>query len=554
MRAMHKLVRRYRLLDFVLIITIVIIMLGVYVVADLNVRSGRSYYAELEASSDTVRWAGAKILNNAVQLTESSSPFTSYLFNTAYILQLTFPGYNLNDGDHYYAAMQQGTFSLNSLLNVSVTDLLNGGLFDSTYFPNFYPNYDTYNDNPYETWCCNQTNISIGGVNYTAYVITLEEDVQYYLLKHNSSDNITPIFLSEFDDATCYNSTACVAQFMLPVSDSIYNFYVLNKYPTYTLDVWIDGVSTTAFAQTALPYNLTVRATETYTGNPAYNLSVFAAEDSGQNIFIPYRMDGYISRAYSIGMTDETDAMETFLVAPTVYPSLDNYSIMVGVLEGETPTNIKTLSITQKDTLVAQSKSLSPSTLFDNAKASVNAMNQINSYLFSWSNALIPQAKRFRIDYFLNNASFSVYSIYNSTPGIMQLKTGAPNVINVYVFNGAVQQSGYLVKVKEQGGYLIMNPYTGDDPLTEKTRQDLWTVPTGATEFIVTPTSLGVISSNITFDILDSNEVFVDSYTAEVDSTLNIVTGGTPYSNDLLKTIVNSMNQVLNSLYYALNY
>ncbi len=533
-----------------LIVLIVIILSNFLNAQSMDFEAGNSYYAKLESTSDTYRWSGLKIVNDAQTLSESNSPFMSLTINSPVMAEVSFPGANLKDGNHYYAAMLPNTFDANNIGIITSSDLDENGLFNSTLYPIFHPNYDDLNDNPKKTFCCNLTNISIGGINYTALSITLPTNIHYYLLKYEHNGKNYPLFITEFDDLICYNSTSCVGQFLLPINNNEYNFYVLNKYPTYDYTIYIDGSQTNTFPQTALPYNLTVYVTNTYTSQPAINESIVVAENNGQNIFIPYELEGYVSTAYSIGRTDD-NGKETFMVAPTEYPTNDDYELFIAVKEGDSLLSQEELYITSKDTLVRQSKTLSPAALYDDTKASVNAMNQVVNYLFKWSSQML-QAKKFRLTYETTTGTFTTYD-YQTSGSTMTLKTGAPNVITVYVTTGGVEQLGYKVKVKENNGYLIMNPRVSPiTGCTNKDRNDEQTINT-STEFIITPTSLGVVNSNITFEILDSGNNLLNTYVADINSNLNIQTGGVYYNNDLLKTIANAMNQVINSLYYSLN-
>ncbi len=513
-------------------------------------QSGHSYYAQLVTYAPSNNWAGLTITHNLLTLSDSPYPFASLTLSTPVIQAVQFPGYNLKDDNHYYAAMFPSVFNLNNVQNVSPADLQAGGMFDSSHYPQFYPDYTTINDNPNITFCCNTTIIPLGGRNFTAFHVQLATNVDYYLLKYLDGGTPTPLFLTEMRDQVCYNSTACVGEFLLPKSTTQYNFYVLSKYPLYNFTVYIDGVQTNTFPQTALPYNLTAYVEDAYTGQPGANLDVIVGEDNGLNIFIPYHLSGYVSRAYSIGKTD-ANGWVSFIVAPTAYPAVPDENIYLGVKIRDDIISGKTvLGIAKKDSLVFQSKPLQPTGLYDNAKASVNAMNQIVSFLFKWSSQLL-QAKKFTITYDISTNTFSYYDYQNGTSSIL-LKTGAPNVITVYLKNGASYLSGYA-RIREQDGYLIMNPVTDSTPLPPKQRVHDQLVPTGV-EFIITPTSLGRISSNVTITILDSNKNELATTTLPVDANLNIVSGGVFYNNDYLKTLVNAMNQIVYSLFYALNY
>ncbi|MFH1590893.1 MAG: hypothetical protein ABIC95_03110 [archaeon] len=518
----------------------------------INLTAGNSYKADLDVDTASSRWAGIKVTNNAVDLTESSSSFASLTLDTANINENSFPGANFKDGQHYYVAMLGSTFDGANILNVSVLDLFNEQLFDSTQFSAFYPNYDSYNDNPQETFCCSTAQVPIGGVNYTAFEITLTNSISYYLLKYNNSGTATPLFLVEIEDKTCYNSTACVGEFMLPINSNPYYFYALSKIPAYDIIIYIDSALTTAFSQTALPYNVTLEVRNLYTGLALPNMSVAIGETQGQNIFVPIRLSGYVSTAYSTGLTDD-GGRESFLMAPTVYPTVSNYSIWAAVVEYGVFVTTETLSVTQKDSLARQSKPLSNTPLMDNSKIAVNSMNQIVSTLFKWASER-EEAKEFTITYDITLDTFTILD-HVTAGSTLTLKTAAPNVIHTALTNNGIPMSGsgYSVKVQEADGYLIVNPYTGSNPLSQKDRYHYQTIAIG-TDFIITPTAVGAVASNVTLNILDSGNNVLNMQVAAVDSTLNIVTGGNNYPNDVLKAVVNSVNAVVYSLFYSLNY
>lgn len=533
---------------------LVLVCAGFVLAEAADLYAGRAHYYELDTEFISLNWVGLKIINDANPLTDGVSPFMTLSLPTPLTLEVPFPGANLKDDQHYYAAMFANTFDASNIINVTDADLLADGLFDSTDYPQFYQqSYYSYSDNPQESLCCSKVPVKIGGVNYSAFEITLNQDINYYVLKYDDSGNTMPLFVVPLADETCYNSTSCVGEFMLPISPFDYNFYVLTETAAYDYNVWIDSVATDTFAQTALPYNVTVQVYNLYTGNVEPNVSVLIGEETGHNIFVPYSLSGFITRAYTIGYSDE-NGYETFLVAPTVYPSDSEYNIFVAAIVDGERVSRKLLYVTEQDALVLQDKTVGSDRLMDNARASINAMNQMSSYLYQWSSQLV-QAKKFSVTYDLGLGSFTTYDHQISliSPNPITMKTGAPNVFTTLLVNyGSENPNDYSVRLSETGGYLVMSPYTDDFPLTETTRYSYQHVPFSQ-EFIVSPTSLGFISGNVSLEVLDENQTVIDSIPLNVTPELNIVTGGTFYNNDLLKTIVNALNQVLNSLYNAVN-
>ncbi len=550
--------------EIIILVAMTIVLLGLVYAGSMLVNSGNSYYAELETLSDTTRWAGLNIVNNANSLSESTNPFTSFALNSAVIAKVEFPGNNLKDGLHYYAAMLPNQFNTNNILNVSPTDLDSEQLFKSSEFPIFYSgNYDDTADTPKQTFTNGTASIKIAGINYTAFHIILKNNVNYYLLKYNNSGTITPLFLSQFDDLSCFNNTGCVAEFMLPLNSGTsnqYNFYVVSQYPQYTYDVWIDGVQTTSFSQTAQAYNLTIKVKNLYNNQSVPNARVVIGEENGQNIFIPYRLDGYISRAYSVGYTN-SQGLETFIVAPTEYPSLssENYTFFIGVLLNDIISSKEYLTITNTNSIIQQSKHLQPSVLEDNVKTNVNAMNQINYFLYLWAsqyqNAIVYDVS---YDVATDNLTYEIYlnPSYKIHTNNLTLKTGAPNVLNVSVYNSGSIQNNYEVDIKEEDGYLIVNPYTQNTTLNGKDRNHYQRIPSSQ-QFIITPTSYGVRATNITLRIISPSGTVIKTVNPGIENTLTEPSDSIVYpcffKDDLLKTIVNSMSQIIYSLYYSLN-
>ncbi len=521
--------------------------------AVVDVLAGKSYYVKLESFSRTSHWAGMIIENNGLDLDETNRAFLSLNLSQPIVTTHYFPGDNLNDGFHYYAAMPLDTaFSVDNVYNASFSDLEKDGLFNSQDYPVFYDNYYELSDNPKNTFSSGYYDfVNISGYSFRGIAIDLLPGTKMVLLKYYNGSNYVPLFLSEFKNQYCANDNICVSQFMLPLSSKDYSFYILSKLPAVDFKVWIDNVQTDHFGQTALPYLVKIKAEYIYQGYaPAANIEVVIGEENGQNLFFPSRLDGYVSYAYSRGTTDAVGE-ETFLIAPTVYPDITNYSIFVARAYGDSLVSKKSLTVDSKDELIYLSKPLSPDSLYDNAKVNVNEMNQIINFLYKWSSVL-QQAYQFNVNYELTTGTVSISS-FPDFGGQLLLKTGAPNIITVTVTNGGFPVSNYYVRIKETGGYLIMNPYNGNAPLDLKEKYKGILIPTNQ-QIIVTPTSRPASNSVIELEILDSNYNLLKTVTATINTDLNIDLGGTFYSNDNLKMVTNAMNQVLSSLFYSLNY
>ncbi|MFP4118678.1 MAG: hypothetical protein ACLFTH_01330 [Candidatus Woesearchaeota archaeon] len=514
--------------------------------------SGHSYKKTLEVDSPTGRWGGLVVMNNGVDINDDIRPFGSIYVETPEIINKSFPGDNIKGKTYYYAASLHDRFNLSDVHNVSSDDLDKNGLFSNLDFPEFYPDYENYSDNPRKTFGASTTTISLGNKNFTAFSTELAQNISYYLLRYEHRGDATPLFLVPFQDAVCYDGSDCVAEFMLPITSKEYNLFLLNKYDSYDYTTWIDGMKTNTFSQTALPYNLTVEVNNLYTGEAVPDVDVLIGEHNGQNIFIPYPLSGYVTDSYTVGTTT-ADARETFLIAPTVYPANDNYSIFVGVLNERGIVSEEKLYVESKNNIIKVSKPVTPTSLYDDAKTSVNSMSQIASTLFRWTNQK-SSAKRFTITYDADNDTFKTYDHEESTetPNPISLKTAAPNVLEANVLRDGDKQQDYQVRIRESQGFLIMNPRLSSEVLSDKMRYHRQTIPISET-FVITPTSLGKTLSNVTIEIIDSEQEIVAEKTFNITSDL-VYTGGVNFKDDKLKTMVNAMNQILSSLYYSLNF
>jgi len=169
-------------------------------------------------------------------------------------------------------------------------------------------------------------------------------------------------------------------------------------------------------------------------------------------------------------------------------------------------------------------------------------MNQISNSLYQWANTL--KEARF--------ISLTVYTNGTVSPSNPTVQTGAPNVITVTLKNsGGTIINGY-VKATENNGYLVMNPvYNSTETGFKQHEHDMEYIPTSQ-QFIITPTSYGLVQSNVSLSVYDSSKNLIKKINLNVNPNLD-PKAGSSYNNDDMKVIINSMAVVLNSLYYALN-
>jgi surface protein len=301
----------------------------------------------------------------------------------------------------------------------------------------------------------------------------------------------------------------------------------------YTLTITIDGIESTTFNQTAHPYEVTIHAENNQVA--LENATIGIAELFGNNIFA-----AQTSLALTEALTDE-NGNATFIIAPTHYPTIENYALEVELVVDDQIKANESFTITNNASLVFTDKYLTPSNLADNSKTTVNSMASIADSLFIWTNTL-EQA------ILLN---MTVYS--NGTyEGVQTIQTGAPNVINVTLkATNGTPIDGY-VTIKEVGGYLMFNPTNNPPSIGAKNHTHEYEEINTTEQFIITPTEYGGIDSNITLTIYNSTDDVVTEINLTVNQSLE-PRSGSSYASDELKVIVNSLNSVVNHLYEALN-
>lgn len=519
--------------------------------SNIGVISGRIRLARITAEQQTSNWAGI-VGNLEGNLEETPHPIAKITITTSGIFEVSLPGENLKDSKHYFGILPiNTTFNITKVRNVTESDLEKNGIFSETLFPIFYPDYYQKSDNPKATFCCQEKEIMVAGEWFKAFYITLKQNTEYYLLKYESEIGEVPLLLVLLKDYISYNGSICNYQFILPV-DREYYIYIITKEPAYKLEIWIDNEKRTKFEQTALTYNLTVRVTNLYSGNPIPKINVIVFEENGNNIFIPKRLSGIISRAASVGKTD-SNGYVTFIVAPTEYPTIEEYSIAVGILsENEI---IRRINLTVENALSIErvKKYISPSNLLDNAKVTVNAMNQIINSLYKWANE-VKKAYYYELYYFVNNNSYyfvniSDYKKYDS----VTVKTGAPNLFRVYLKDANGNDVvGYVSPIEEEG-YLLFNPTLNPPIIGKKYHFHEFLYVPAAKLFVITPTHYSDATSTIKLKILNEYKVPIANVSLEIDPYLEPREGGVSFSDDEMKVIINAMNSVVYSLYYSLN-
>ncbi len=469
------------------------------------------------------------------------------------ILRIAIPDYNpdaeLSLEEHWIFIMPINTsFNISRLESITYTDLQSEELFSSSLYRIFYPNppgaepdprdYYQIPENPNATFCCEKVTRTFGVHTVEGYLVRVNSH-NFTLLKYNEGGTYYPVYLVDPAEGTCFDGSSCVFELFVPsrtYSDPETKHYLyIIPHIIYEFHVWIDGVESTEFPKTALPYKVTVQVYDRVTGDPIPGVTVAIFEDNGNNIFVPLNLPGAVSRAIAAAVTNSS-GMASFVIAPTKTGKLSDYSIKVAVLNDRfEPVKEENLTVLNYGEIPMEKKPLTPDTLADNAKVSVNAMASIVGALYDWAN----NKKQAKVITITVDPVSKTYTASSTT-----IKTGAPNVITVYFTSG----SGY-VKPKQEGGFLLLNPTY--EYSNEKHYHNLFYVPTGQS-FVITPTYYYPAESNVTLEIYDSNKNFLFEIPLTIDADINY-DSGSYFENDAMKVQINDMASIVGSLYYALN-
>ncbi|MEM4194765.1 MAG: hypothetical protein QXY05_00485 [Candidatus Anstonellales archaeon] len=296
-------------------------------------------------------------------------------------------------------------------------------------------------DSPNATLCnpCTYTTCEILYFSIPCVYINLAQDFQMKVLKFSNGTDVEPIFICNISNGTGYNGTVYEFEYLVPAKE-IYSFYI---YPQEcNITVYIDGVQTTVFPNTANVYDL--RAVVRHRNlSIAQNATVYLVEENGRNILLPILGLGKEYEEVSAMKTNSTGEVR-YAAAPTRYNIPDSYGYRIYLLSLD-PYCIQNLSI-------ADYSSISPryrSSLIDNSyssqvKSSVQNMNALASTTTKW----ITQQKT--KEHYIN-ATTSGYANTST------LKVGAPNKINITLRDGGNIVEGEL-RISDSDGYIIVAP------------------------------------------------------------------------------------------------
>jgi hypothetical protein len=420
--------------------------------------------------------------------------------------------------------------NLTGMLTPNSSDFDNGGLFANfTIFVG--QNFRAMLDSPFNTFCrpaCQFTNCTIGTLTLPCPYVILQGNTILGVLKYFNGTGEEPIFITTILNQPGYNGTYLDFQYMVP-NHEFYYFYV---YPEdCNITVYIDGVQTTVFPKTGVPYD--TRFLVTYLdGSPLSWAKVRVVEENGRDILSPnlYPARVFAGSGYS---TADIGGNAIYALSPTRYnvPDSYNYSVYVEVISP---------AYCRKNLSIASYHSLTPtyrSSLVDPAygsqvKSSVQNMNSLASTANKWI-----YARKMR------NASVTVTTA-GAVGAMPTLKAGAPNYINITVTDAGNPVTANLT-VRETDGLVIFVPAQPGKDLYNSTgpfysNETFLLIPTrynNNANLTIFVEYNGTSVANLTYNI---DTVLADPAPSEMDMD--------DYTNALIGSALQNINLVLSNI------
>jgi len=302
-------------------------------------------------------------------------------------------------------------------------------------------NFSWITDSPNATLCnpCVYTTCEIQMLSIPCVYINLAQDFQMKVLKYDNGTVVEPVFICNISNGTGYNLTVFEFEYLVP-SKEAYLFYI---YPQEcNITVYIDGVQTTVFPNTANVYDL--RAVVRHKNlSFAQNATVYLVEENGRNLLLPLLVPGKKYTEVSAMKTNSTGEVR-YAASPTRYNIPDSYGYTLRIVSIN-PYCVQDLSIADYSSITPRYRSsLINSDYSSQVKSSVQNMNSLASTTAKW----VSQQKT-KAHYL--NATTSGHANTST------LKVGAPNKINITLYDGGNVVEGEL-KIDEEDGYVVVAP------------------------------------------------------------------------------------------------
>jgi hypothetical protein len=360
---------------------------------------------------------------------------------------------------------------LESIYSPSPSDFNSSGMF-STFGVFSLSNYTLNLENPYVTFK-GATDLMVCYIYDLPFVcpyVTLAPDIKMGVLLYNNGTIIEPLFIESIISQTGYNGSLFDFEYMVPALERYY-FYIM-KPQICNMTVYIDGVQTTTFPKTGVPYDVEVLVRDNTTLEPLPDVRVDSVEENGRNLLYPLIDLG--RRALGEGYTQtDSGGIATFALSPTRYNIPDAYNYIGYIMVNHDG------FICRQNLTIANYGSLSPtyrSSLVDGNYASqVKSSTQNTNALASTASRWVSQGKMRVI-----NVVAYTNGTYDPLP---TLKAGAPNLMNITVYN-STDMSVVTVNasVLEKNGQIIFVP---QQPPANKTYENAESFDTDQTAVLI---------------------------------------------------------------------
>ncbi len=328
--------------------------------------------------------------------------------------------------------------------------------------------------NPYDTFAgaTNLMTCYVYDVPYVCPYVTLAPDIRMGVLLYNNGTRIEPLFIESIINQAGYNGSMFDFEYMVPALERYY-FYIMEPIPC-DMTVYIDGVQTTTFPKTGVPYDVEAVVVDNATRAPISGLRVDADEQNGLNLLYPVIQLGMQAIGNGNTLTD-SNGRAVFALSPTRYNIPDAYGYAGYILVNHGGYTCR------QNLSIASYGSLSPTyrtTLVNGTYSSeVKSSTQNTNALATTASKWVAQGKMRVID-----VTAYTDGTYDSLP---TLKAGAPNLINITVFNttdmSVVNVSASVLEADGQIIFVMQQPPQNKsyaDTQTFYTNQTVVLIPT----------------------------------------------------------------------------
>jgi len=410
----------------------------------------------------------------------------------------------------------------------SPSDFNGSGMF-STFGVFGVPDLSDNPENPNTTFdgAANLMTCYIYDVPIVCPYVTLSPDIKMGVLLYNNGTTIEPLFVESIMNQIGYNGSLFDFEYMVPALERYY-FYIMEPTPC-NMTVYIDGVQTTTFPKTGVPYDVEAVVVDNGTQAPISGLRVDADEQNGLNLLYPLIQLGMQAIGDGNTLTD-SNGRAVFVLSPTRYniPDSYDYAGYIQVNHGG--------YYCRQNLSIASYGSLSPTYLTSlvngTYSSEVKSSTQNTNALASTASKWVSQGKMRVID-----VTAYTDGTYDTLP---TLKAGAPNLMNITVINSTdLSAINATASVLEADGQII---FVMQQPPPNKSYANTERFSTNQT-IVLIPTNYNN-QANLTI-MLSAGGAPFGSLTFPIDQSLE---GPSPSDSDMSPSLQSGMSGALQNI------